>query len=149
TFGYGTQVIFEGQTMNTGGKPIKVGEEILSPYWKRADVNAPVAVRMLAALHKESAQDINGNLIATNSVIKWFYEGASATTNFLFKHNQDEGQSFLPHLDGSTTNYAMATFSPNTTAFGLRVDSRFSDDSLNPSDFDPKDPSQTPIPGTG
>lgn len=64
-FGYSTQVLFPGQSMDTKGKPVRVGEEILSPYWNRADANIPVTVRMLAALHKESSQDVNGNLVST------------------------------------------------------------------------------------
>ena len=106
---------------------------------------------MLAALHKESSQDANGNLVNTNSSIKWFYQGASTTTTFLFKHNQDEGQSLLPHLDGSTTNYAPWHRSRRAAAMrsGLRSIADYSDDSLNPSDFNLTDPNQTPIPGTG
>src|SRR5205085_9873194 len=46
-----------------------------------------------------------------------------------------------PHLSGSTTAYASGTFSPTSTAFGFKVDSRFSDDSLNPMD--------SGTPGTG
>ena len=38
--------------------------------------------------------------------------GASGTTTKLFRHNQYEGQSLLPHLSGSTTSYAIGTFAP-------------------------------------
>jgi len=149
-FGYGTSVLFTGQNMNTGGKPIKVGEEVLSGYWQRADVNAPVSVQMLAALHKQSATDLlTGDLVNTNSSVKWFYQGSTTYTS-LFKHNQTEGQSFFPHLDNSTTQMAAGTFAPNSNAFGFKVDSRYSDDALNPLDLDLNDPTfTTTIPGTG
>ena len=69
---------------------------------------------MLAALHKESSADpTTGDLVNTNSIVRWYYQGSSTTVTNLFKHNQDEGQSLLPHLDGSTTNYAVGTFTPN------------------------------------
>jgi hypothetical protein len=148
--GYGTQVLFTGQSMDTGGRPTRVGEEVLSAYWQRADVNAPVKVQMLAALHKQSATDpITGELVNTNSIIKWHYQGSTTSTT-IFKHNQTEGQSFFPHLENSTTNYAIGTFTPNSSAFGFKVDSRYSDDSLNPLDLDLNDPTfTTTIPGTG
>ena len=105
---------------------------------------------MLAALHKESSQDpTTMELVNTNSVVKWYYEGSSTSPTTLFKHNQDEGQSLLPHIDGSTTNYAIGTFTPNSNAFGFKVDSRFSDDTLNPLDFNETDPNMTPFPNTG
>jgi regulation of enolase protein 1 (concanavalin A-like superfamily) len=149
-FGYGTNVLSPGQVMNTGGKPIKVGEETMSPYWTRPDQNAPVTVTMIAALHRESDPDpTTGALINTFSQFFWYYQGSTSTT-FLFKHNQNEGQSFFPHLQGSTTNYAMGTFTPTAgKPFGFRVDSRYSDDSMNPLDLDESDPNLTPIPGTG
>lgn len=146
-FGFGTSVLNSGQNMNTGGRPDKVGEEVLSAYWKRADVNAPVTVRMLAAFHKQHYIDpVTQQLVDTNSVIKWHYKGSSASSTFLFKHNQVDGQSFFPRIDGSTTNSAQAGFSPNTSSFGFKVDARFSDDALNPLDIDADGNS---IPGTG
>ena len=149
-FGYGTTVLSPGQVMDTGGKPIKVGEENLSAYWLRADTNAPVTVDLITALHKQESTDpTTGAVVNTASVIKWFYQGDSSDPTFLFQHNEDEGQSFLPHLANSTTQYAIGTFTPNSSPFGFKVDSRYSDDTLNPSDFILTDPNETPIPGTG
>jgi regulation of enolase protein 1 (concanavalin A-like superfamily) len=156
-FGYTTTVAYPNQVTTKGtyvqfaqhGEGAAVGEEILSPYWQRADGNAPVQVQLLAAFHKESSQDANGNLVNTNSVVKWFYQGSSTSATTLFKHQQDEGQSLLPHLDTNASAYAIGTFTPNSNSFGFKVDSRYSDDTLNPSDFVETDPNQTPIPGTG
>jgi fibronectin type 3 domain-containing protein len=126
-FGYSSVVGTPAQ-LNTGGLISKVGEEVLSPYWWRADSNAPVTVRMLAAFHQQKT--------TTASNIKWYYKGASGTKTNLFTHNYTEGQSLYPHLSGSTTQYAQATFSPTSTVnpFGLYVDGKFTDDSLNPLD---------------
>jgi hypothetical protein len=157
-FGYSDVIAYANQEtvkgayveLGTHGNRTAVGQEVLTGYFTRADVNAPVTVRMLAALHKESSQDpTTMELINTNSVVKWYYQGSSTSPTTLFKHNQDEGQSLLPHLDGSTTSYAVGTFSPNSNAFGFKVDSRFSDDTLNPLDFNETDPNQTPYPNTG
>jgi fibronectin type 3 domain-containing protein len=124
-FGYSSVVGTPAQ-LDTGGLISKVGEEVLSPYWYRADTNAPVSVRMLAAFHQQKT--------TTASNIKWYYQGASGTKTNLFTHNYTEGQSFFPHLTNSTTAPAQATFTPNANPFGLYVDGKFTDDALNPLD---------------
>jgi regulation of enolase protein 1 (concanavalin A-like superfamily) len=138
--GYDISVLFAGETLDHGGLPTRVGEEILSAYWLRADGNAPVSVRLLSALHSQHGSDPNVG-VNTSSSLFYFYKGASGTSTKLFQHNQFEGQSLLPHLSGSTTNYAIGTFNPTSTAFGFKVDTRYSDDSLNPLDNN--------TPGTG
>jgi regulation of enolase protein 1 (concanavalin A-like superfamily)/fibronectin type 3 domain-containing protein len=132
-FGYNVKITNTGQNINTGGSIVKVGEEVLSPYWYRADVNAPVNVRMLAAFHKQKIQELDGTLTNTASVVKWFYEG-SATETFLFKHYKDEGQSLYPHLDNNLSKWAEGNITPSTSAFGFKVDSRYSDPAKNPLD---------------
>lgn len=119
--GYKVKTTFTGQNLNTGGKIIKVGEEVLSPYWKRAE-GGNVTVRMLAAFHQQA--------IDRASTIRWFKQG-STTTNTLFKHRAEQGQALLPNINGSTTNPAQASFNPGNDNFGFKVDGVWSDPALN------------------
>jgi hypothetical protein len=150
TFGYTTTIVKPGQTTNHGGHPVPVGDEILDPYWLQADPSAPINVRQLAAFHRQNNFDDMGNPITAASNIGWYFEGHSTTVTKLFTHNIDEGQSLLPHISGSSTNAAQKGFRPgSSTPFGFVVDKHFTDDSLNQLDFNPSDPNQTGIPGTG
>lgn len=120
-FGYKVKVVNTGQNLNTGGKIIKVGEEILSPYWRRAE-SGNVTVRMLAAYHQQAADRA--------STIRWHKQGSTTTTT-LFKHRAEQGQALLPTINGSTTNPAQASFNPGSDNFGLKVDGVWSDPALN------------------
>lgn len=146
-FGYTTTIVGTNQKMNTGGKPIKVGDEVLSHYWQIADSSKSINVRMLSAFHRQNNFDLEGNPIGAASTIRWYYKGSSTSPTKLFKHHIDDGQSLLPRKDGSSTAPAEGSFKPTTgKAFGLKVDSRFSDPALNPLDFDKNG---VDIPGTG
>jgi hypothetical protein len=152
TFGYTTTIVKPGETTDHGGHPVPVGDEILDPYWNQADPSAPITVRQLAAFHRQNNFDpVTGDPLTAASSIFWYSKGSSKTLNKLFTHNIDEGQALLPHLSGSSTKIAQATFRQKTsTPFGFNVDkTHFTDDSLNQLDFKPSDPNQTGIPGTG
>jgi fibronectin type 3 domain-containing protein len=119
--GYNLKVTNTGQNINTTGRIIKVGEEVLSPYWRRAE-GGNVTVRMLAAYHQQAADRA--------STIRWHRQG-STTTNTLFKHRAEQGQMMLPTIFGSTTNPAQASFNPGSDTFGFKVDGTWSDPVLN------------------
>ena len=125
-FGYGTNVLSAGQSLNQGGRPIAVGEEVLSPYWLRADATRPVTVRQLVAFHSQGATE----------TLRSFVKGSTSTST-VFVHDSDEGQSLLPHLsDGATGTVAAGWAGGNLSShasllFGLRVAGSWSDDALN------------------
>ena len=120
TYGFRTQIIKPGEVLNQGGRIVRVGDEVLSPYWFRADTSSPVTARQIAAFHTQ------GN----TATLYWHAKGSTTVTQ-LFKHDGEWGQSFLPVRDG-TTLPSFAVFSP-TGAFGWRVDGReWSDPTKNP-----------------
>ena len=151
-FGYTTTILNPGQTTDHGGHPVPVGDEILEPYWDQAEPADPVFVRQLAAFHRQNNFDpVTGLPLTAASSIFWYSKGKSTTLTKIFTHNIDEGQALLPQLSGSTTKMAQGTFrQKDSTPFGFNVDkTHFTDDSLNQLDFNPNDPNQTGIPGTG
>ena len=120
--GYGTTITAPGQNIDQGGAIARVGDEVLSGMWKRADTGAPTTVRQLAAFHTQ------GN----DAFIRYYTVNGSGTVTqtTLFTADGTEGQSLLPHIKGAPTTPAYATFS-STSAFGFRVDSEWSEDSRN------------------
>ncbi|HMO25115.1 MAG TPA: choice-of-anchor D domain-containing protein, partial [Tepidisphaeraceae bacterium] len=119
--GYKVNILNTGQNINTGGNVTKVGEEVLSPYWMKAE-GGNVTVRLLAAYHQQKP--------TSASTIRWHVSTSSTLTN-LFSHRPQQGQSLFPYLPNSTTNPAQASFNPGTNAFGLRVDGTWSDPARN------------------
>ena len=121
-FGFGTITQRPGETLNHGGRPVAVGEEILSAYWQRADASRPISVRQLVAFHSQGATE----------TLRTFIKGSTSTSS-VFVHDGDEGQSLLPHLNGSTTAWAMGNLSSGTAGslFGFKISQSWSDDSLN------------------
>ena len=118
-FGYRTAITSAGVPLNQNGLVAATGDEVLSPYWLRANATQPVSVRQLAAFHTQ------GN----TATARWFAKGSTTMTN-LVTHAGVEGQSILPHRSGSTTAPASATFAP-TTAFGFNIDGESSDPTKN------------------
>ncbi len=118
-FGYTTTVTAAGVALNQNGKVEASGDEILSPYWLRADPTQPVSVRQLSAFHTQG-----------NTASFFWHAKGSTTTPTLFTHAGVEGQSILPHRNGSTTLPASGTFTP-TAAFGLKIDGEWSDPTKN------------------
>jgi fibronectin type 3 domain-containing protein len=129
-FGYKTVITYPGQQLNQGGKVARVGDEVLSPYWLRSDTTLPVTIRQLGAYHSQT--------LAGAATVKWHMKGSTTTTN-IFKHDAEEGQSFLPHIDNGVlgsvgANFARGTFTPTGTTFGFRVDNEWSDPTKNVQD---------------
>lgn len=121
TFGYTTVAVGAGQNINTGGNIVKVGDEVISPYWRRADGSQPVRVRQLAAFHFQGRT-------ATLS----FFNKGSSTANKVFSHEPLDGQSFLPRLQNNAAAPAAGQFAPSVSqSFGFRVDNIWSDPTLN------------------
>src|SRR2546423_11761000 len=106
-FGYGTNTLCGGETRNHGGQAVKVGEEVLSGYWQRADAGRAVTVRQLVAFHSQ------GN---TETIRR--YTKGSTSLSAIFTHEGVESQSMLPHLAGSTTAPAMGSFT-TSSLFGF------------------------------
>ncbi|MGB7156696.1 MAG: choice-of-anchor D domain-containing protein [Tepidisphaeraceae bacterium] len=122
--GYGTVFVYGGQQLNTGGLNSRVGDEILSEYWKRADPAQPISVRQLAAFHTPGAQ----------TTVRWHRKGSENATN-LFTHEEADGQSLFPRADGMTEP-AVATFAPGSSTFGFKIDDAWSDHTKNPQEVE-------------
>ena len=126
-FGFGTSVLRPGETLNHGGRPIPVGEEVLSAYWQRADASRPVTVRQLVAFHSQGATE----------QLRTFVKGGTSMSQ-VFVHDSDEGQSLLPHLSDGVTGTVGAGWAQGNLSsghagglFGFRIAGSYSDDSLN------------------
>jgi fibronectin type 3 domain-containing protein/regulation of enolase protein 1 (concanavalin A-like superfamily) len=123
-----------GYAVNIGTFPAmaavaRAGEEILSTMWQSVENGVKVGARLLSAFHQ--------NRSTTNSRLRYLLEGASGVgTTFVF-HQASDGQTFLPHLNGSTTQPAYGDFQPNTSKFSWTVDSAQSIDSRNTTAYAP------------
>jgi N-acetylneuraminic acid mutarotase len=117
-FGYTTAITYAGQSLNQQGFVRAVGEEVVSPYWTRADTTKPVSVRQLAAYH---------SCFSTAQMI-WFAKGSTTGTG-IFTMSGNDCQSVLPRLN-SLAGPAQGSFSPSGT-FGFRTDGERSDPTLN------------------
>jgi hypothetical protein len=119
-FPYKTVIAGAGQQLNQDGLVTAVGDEVLSPYWERADTTKPVAVRQLDAYHTQGA----------TAAVYWFPKGSTSAST-IFVENGADSQSILPHINGSSTVPAQGSFTPSGPTFGFRVDGESSDDTLN------------------
>jgi hypothetical protein len=113
-FGYGVDL---GAPLNHQGHVEAIGDEVLAPYWRRVDETQDVVVRQLTSFHTYPA----------SATIRWFDKG-STTLHTLFTHDPVDGQSILPRKRGGGA--ARGTLAPEG-AFGLKVDSEWSDPTLN------------------
>jgi glucose/arabinose dehydrogenase len=116
--GYTTAFTYSGQSTNTGGRVQAVGDEVLSPYWSRADTSMPVNVKQLASFHQQGIP----------AKITWFNQG-STTLNTIFTALGSDGQTFFPRTSTSGT-LAQGNFNP-TSVFGFKIDTESSDDTKN------------------
>ncbi len=107
---------------NTGGSVERIGTETLSAYWRKADSGRPVEILQLAAWHRQTT--------TTNTRTRWYLQSNPNSPTFLFQHDAEYSQSFLPPLVGSSAQ-SRATFDPGSNAFGLKFDAHFSDPALN------------------
>ena len=102
-----------------GTTAVPNSDEILSPFFVRADPTKPVTVVQMAAYH---------GCCAFTETFQWYSKG-SFTNRTLFTHDALDGQSLLP-LKVNSTDLAQGTFSP-TGAFGMKVSDSFSDRNRN------------------
>lgn len=124
-FGYKTVLLREGQKLANKGIVGAVGEEVLAPYWRRADTTKSVTVRQLAAFHTQNQAN----------TLRWHAKGSTAL-NFVVTHAAGDAQSVLPRRYGSDSVAAGASFSPSAEVFGWRVETTWSDPKLNDTTYD-------------
>ncbi|MEP7071139.1 MAG: malectin domain-containing carbohydrate-binding protein [Verrucomicrobiota bacterium] len=117
-FGYGTVILNTGEKMNSNGELKAVGDEVLSPYWVRAQPAYPVTVRQIAAYHTQ------GN----SASAYWYAKGKSGTLTKIVSLAGADAQTLLPR-NQALTGPASGSFNSNVT-FGFKVDSEFSDPAL-------------------
>jgi hypothetical protein len=119
-FGYKTATAYSGQTVTTNGLRSAVGDEILSDYWQRADVDEPVFVKQLVAYRSRN----------TDSRVMWIREGQPADANSVFLAGRTENQTVLPKILNSP-KYAQGSFVPTTDTFAFRIDQEYTVDEFN------------------
>lgn len=116
-YGYGTDILGTGE-LDNGGVVEAVGEEVISPFWRRADSSQPVAVHQLAAYHGQGSE----------ATISWYPKGASVTR--IVTHDGRYGQSLLP-AEANKPTLAARQFTPTSEVFGFRVDNEYSEPRRN------------------
>jgi hypothetical protein len=104
--------------MVDAGRVRAFGDEILSPYWKRADSSKSIGVRQIAAEHHYTEGDPVG----------WF-DKTTFTKHTLYTHDGYYAQSLLPPLLGSTSP-ANGSISTGST-IGFSIGNELSDDAKN------------------
>jgi Bacterial Ig-like domain len=112
--GYATNVPTQ---LNQNGLVTAVGDEVLSPYWRRPDAGQPVTVTELNAYHSYPA----------GATVKWFPQGGTVTA--LASMDGHWAQSMFPGRAGGG-GLTTASFSPSGT-FGWAVDGEYSDPTKN------------------
>ncbi len=116
-FGFGTSIVEQGQQINNQGRIEAIGEEILSPFWRRADEGEPVFVRQLAAYHT----------CCSNTAAIFLQRSISGGgTDQILRHDGQHAQAFLPPLSGSG-NLGQSTVTPPSDLFGFKIDPEWSD----------------------
>jgi N-acetylneuraminic acid mutarotase len=127
TFGFKTVIANPGQNINNQGRIEKIGEEVLSPYWKRADATKQIYVRQLAAYHTCCNNTASLNLHVTPR--------AGDTLQFVFTHDGEWAQTLLPRFNGSDVNPAEKLYPTGSQTlpalFGFKIDPEWSDPSKN------------------
>ncbi|MDB5299926.1 MAG: hypothetical protein JWO87_1589, partial [Phycisphaerales bacterium] len=128
--GYATNINSTEQPVypNNGTQTVPHGEEVLSPYWQRADSGLPVTVLQFAGFNSQYDLTVTPP-VATTPKTFWFAQGSSTKTA-LFTRAAGWGQTVLPSPTTGAGKVMTASFSP-ATAFGFNVDLESSDDSLN------------------
>ena len=122
-FGYKMTLVNPGQQLNGGGKIEAVGEEILAPYWRSADASATVSIHEIATFHQQGAV----------SAVKWYPQGSPDDLTTIFAADYRYGQTVLAGKNKAATSPASGSFRTGGT-FGLKVDSSWSDPTLNASE---------------
>lgn len=104
-----------------------VGDEVLSPFWRRADAAAPIRLTQLAAYHGCCTTG-GGETLSTYPQVA---ATAPATVSTRVRHGGLWGQSLLPA--GTTgERLAQGVLSPAADqAFGIRIGNEWSDPARN------------------
>ncbi|MEX0600435.1 MAG: malectin domain-containing carbohydrate-binding protein, partial [Rhodothermales bacterium] len=127
--GYTTTLVGDEQDLNTRGKITATGDEIISAYWRQADVAQPVKVRQVAAWHTYPEAHR----------IFWHAKG-SFSANVIFRQEAEDSQTILPRRINSALP-AEGSFMPSAVeadgVFGFRIQSNeWSDPARNDSSND-------------
>jgi hypothetical protein len=124
-FGYGTDILSGGQSINNQGRIEAVGDEVLSAYWRRTNTALPATVQQLAAYHTPNA-----------ARFYWHPKGSMNTTQ-VKRHATTYDQTVLPHNFNDPSVTTAGSFTPTAAVFGFRVDGmEWSDPTLNDSSPD-------------
>ncbi len=125
-YGYDTAILYPGETLNNRGRIEATGEEVISPYWRRADPSRPVTVRQLAAYHS----------CCENRVPVYWTRKGTENVSLIFRHDGADGQTLLPRKL-NTPDPAVAQVTPSVGVFGFRIaGNEYSDPALNDSSPD-------------
>ncbi|ULH17594.1 NPCBM/NEW2 domain-containing protein (plasmid) [Deinococcus sp. KNUC1210] len=116
-FGYTFSFLGGESSLNQDGLVRPQGDEVIAPYWQRADLSQPVTVRQIAAFHTQG-----------NTGTLYWHDKASSSVTTLFTHIAADAQTIFPRIGGGLP--AVTTFTPTAT-FGLRVDGEWSDPRRN------------------
>ena len=141
-FGYRTKLLGSGQTLSNDGELVRVGEEVHSQYWRRANTSNPVSVRQLAAFHSQG--DI-ARIYTTLKATSANSPSSPPASALRLTHYGLDGQTFLPRRNAEPpSGPASAEFTPSTAqtgtttgtdpedgTFGLRIDPEYSDWKMN------------------
>lgn len=119
-FGYKTRTGFAMKDPDKGNPDKLKGDEVLSPYFVRADPNKPVYVRQVAAYH---------GCCNDTETFRYNIKGTTERTNIV-QHRREDGQSLLPRLPNSN-NPAEKSFTPHVEVFGFNINKDYTDLSLN------------------
>ncbi|MDX6255490.1 MAG: large repetitive protein [Frankiales bacterium] len=106
--------------LNDAGHVQADGDEILATSFARLDPTQPVTVRQIAEY----------STFPTASTLSYYDPNTPATTTAVLTSKDIWAQSVLPATPTSGLP-ATGSFLPPTDRFGLKVDTEFSDDSLN------------------
>ncbi|MBE9182839.1 hypothetical protein IQ268_30335 [Oculatella sp. LEGE 06141] len=121
TFGYKTNIP-EAQ-LNRRGKIEAIGDEVISPLWRRADPTKQPTLYQLAAFH--------GRDIAVR--VRWYPKGGNAVGGTdIVRHHSLDAQTLIPRRqDGSAQPAQGSAFNPSEV-FGFNVNDQFSTISSDP-----------------
>ncbi|GHF36044.1 uncharacterized protein YjdB [Deinococcus metalli] len=119
----------DGTAINKDGQVYAQGDEVISPYWQRANTGQPVNVWQIASYHT----------INNAASLYWFPKStsksaASSATGAVLTSAGSDAQSLFPRSNGDATKYARADVTPaaGVNTFGFRVDnSEWSDPTYN------------------
>ncbi len=131
-FGYGTTIVGPGQDIDNEGQLEAVGDEVLSPYWVKADLSQPVSVRLMSAWHSGYYNCKTPPDVSYGSFIWWFEKGLKSPDNdhYLMGASKEDVQRVLPRDYEDPSRPATSTFDPGTKVFGWRVEQEYSDEKL-------------------